>query len=127
MYLDPEHISQWKLITTIRPKKETKGVINYLTIDGMRLLLSQIDITNQKGRRNLTLLSFLYNTAVRVQELIDLTPSNLRLEKPFAVEVMGKGSKKRLVPLDESLVNLLTKYMSEYGLNDITNHNRPLF
>ena len=40
---------------------------------------------------------------------------------------MGKGSKKRLVPLDESLVILLTKYMTEYGLNDITNHNRPLF
>ncbi len=40
---------------------------------------------------------------------------------------MGKGSKKRLLPLDESLVNLLTKYMTEYGLNDITNHNRPLF
>ena len=52
------------------------------------------------------MLSLLYNTGARVQELIDLTPRALRLTKPYTLELFGKGSKRRLVPLDDAIVNL---------------------
>lgn len=127
MYLDPTHMSQWKQICTIQPKKGAKGVLNYLSIDGMKILLEQINITTLRGRRNLTMLSFLYNSAMRVGELINLTPSNLRLSKPCMVEVLGKGNKKRLIPLDDSMVNLINRYMQENGLDQISKANHPLF
>lgn len=127
MYIDPAHMSQWKLICTIKQKKGKKDVLNYLTVEGMAYFLQCIDVTTRTGRRNLTLLSFLYNTGARVQELIDLTPAALRMSEPYCVEILGKGNKKRLVPFDESMHNLLVKYMEEYNLNEISMHSHPLF
>lgn len=127
MYLDPIHLSQWKLICSIKKKKGPIGEMNYLTVDGMKCLLEQIDTETLKGRRDLTLLSLLYNTGARVQELIDLTPNSIRMVKPFTVELFGKGSKKRIVPIDESMQKLLNRYLDECGLKSAINQNSPLF
>lgn len=127
MYLDPIHLSQWKLICSIKKKKGPIGEMNYLTVDGMKCLLEQIDTETLKGRRDLTLLSLLYNTGARVQELIDLTPNSIRMVKPFTVELFGKGSKKRIVPIDESMQKLLNRYLDECGLKSTINQNSPLF
>lgn len=127
MFLDPTHLSQWKLICSIKKKKGPIGEMNYMTVDGMKCLLEQIDTETLKGRRDLTLLSLLYNTGARVQELIDLTPNSIRMVKPFTVELFGKGSKKRIVPIDESMQKLLNRYLDEYGLKSVINQNSPLF
>lgn len=98
-----------------------------MAIKEVTALLSQIDTRTKSGRRDLTLLSLLYNTGARVQEVIDLTPSNFRLEKPAIVELYGKGRKKRIVPLNESIVKLLQGYMKEQGLLNVIQAHHPLF
>lgn len=127
MYLDPTHMAQWKNICNIKFKKGSSELMNYLTIDGMRLLLEQINTTSRKGRRDLAMLSLLYNSGARVQELIDLTPSVIRLSKPYGLELTGKGRKTRLVPLEENTAKLLERYMEENSLDKIENSSRPLF
>lgn len=127
MYLDPTHMAQWKVICEIKFKKGSSSLMNYLTIEGMRLLLEQIDTKSRKGRRDLALLSLLYNSAARVQELIDLKPCVVRLSKPYGLELTGKGKKTRLVPLEESTAKLIERYMQEYGLDKIENSTHPLF
>ena len=79
----------------------------YLTIEGIKLLLQQPDTTTSRGRRDLTLLSLMYDTGARVQETIDLTPSMLRLNKPPTIKIVGKGNKARLVPMLDAQIEHL--------------------
>lgn len=127
MFICPECVHNCSEIRAIKFKRTVKDSIKYMTIEEVTTLLSQIDTQTKSGRRDLTLLSLLYNTGARVQEIIDLTPSNFRLEKPAIVELFGKGRKKRIVPLDDSIVKLLQGYMKEYGLLNIVNAHHPLF
>ena len=55
------------------------------------------------------MIALLYDSGARVQELIDLTPTDLHLVKPYYVSLFGKGRKRRLVPLQEQQVELLKK------------------
>jgi integrase/recombinase XerD len=97
----PEHLSEWQRILAIRVKKNSKVPINYLSVEGVQLLLAQSDLSTLKGRRDMTMLLLMYHCAARVQEIIDLTPAMIRLEKPFTVKIIGKGSKARIVALIE--------------------------
>jgi site-specific recombinase XerD len=126
-YEDPKRLAQWQNILSIKIKKMEKKSVNYLSVDGIHFLLQQIPADTKEGRRNLALIALLYDTGARVQELIDLTPSSLNLNKPCRVTLFGKGNKKRIVPLQEEQIKLLRLYMEEYRLNKPTFNQRPLF
>ena len=127
MYEDPVHLSHWKSICSVRIKREVRNSVKYLTVDGVKAVFEQIDTNTREGRRNLTLLSLMYNLGARVQEMIDLTPSSIRASKPYVIELFGKGAKKRLVPVDDNMMNLLGNYMKEYGLDRPGMDHHPLF
>lgn len=94
MYLDPTHMSQWKNICEIRLKRYVKGSLAYLSVEALKCLLDYVPVDTRKGRRDMVVLTLMYQTGARVQEIIDMTPSSIRLSKPFTVELLGKGSKK---------------------------------
>ncbi len=127
MYLDPSHLAQWKGICTIKRKKCESGILNYLSIESIAHILHEVDTSNIQGRRNLTLLSLLYNSGIRVQELIDLTPSCLSLSGPHVLKVYGKGRKHRVIPLDQPIMELLASYMHEQKLDLPGKECYPLF
>jgi len=127
IYEDPIHIAEWKMICSIQQQRQIKETVRYMTIDGIKSLLEQIPINEKEGRRNLTMLSLLYNTGMRVSELTGLTPSCIRNSKPYVIEVFGKGAKKRLVPIEDNMMKLLTQYMEENKLNRYGKENHPLF
>lgn len=127
MHSCPEYLNQCSAILSIRSKKHCTNTIHYISIEELTCLLSQINTKNRQGRRDLVLLSLLYNTGARVQELIGLTPGDFRLENPATVELLGKGNKKRIVPLDEPITRLIKGYMEEQGLLNVANLNHPLF
>ena len=89
--------------------------------------MEQIPTKDRYGRRNLALLSLLYESGARVQELVDLTPSCLRLDKPALIRLHGKGNKTRVVPLMEQQVKILSFYLEENHLNLPSQSERPLF
>lgn len=126
-YEDVIHLEQWQSILSIKSKQTEKQSVNYLDVDGIRLLLAQIPTDTKEGRRDLALVALLYDSGARVQELIDLTPADIHLVKPSYVTLFGKGRKKRLVPLQEQQVNLLKEYMEERGLLKPSMNQRPLF
>ena len=127
MYLDPAHLAQWKSISTIKRKKCEEGTLDYLSIEALALILQEVDTTNAKGRRDLALLSLLYNSGVRVQELIDLTPASLSTSGPHVLKVFGKGRKHRVIPLDQPIMTLLKSYMHEQKLDQQGRECHPLF
>lgn len=127
IYKDPAHMSQWQSVASIKAKKATRETISYLTVEGMTKLLDGIDLSTSHGRRDHTILSVLYYTGARAQELADLTPSSIRTSEPYLAELFGKGSKKRCVPLDEDIFKLIMAYMREHGLDRPENNRHPLF
>ncbi|MGM0532297.1 MAG: tyrosine-type recombinase/integrase [Bacteroidota bacterium] len=127
-YEDVKRLGQWQDILSIRVKKQgERSAVNYLTVDGVKFLLEQIPVNTKAGRRNLALLALLYDSGARVHELINLTPSSLHLDKPYYVTLLGKGNKKRIVPLQNEQVNLLSSYIKENRLDNLAYNQRPLF
>ena len=115
-YQHPENISEWQRILSIKVKKSKKETINYLSVDGMKLLLEQPDTSTLKGRRDLAMLALMYDCAARVQEIIDLYPSSISLNKPFTIKIVGKGNKARIVPMMEGETMHIKRYMMENKL-----------
>ncbi len=126
-YEDTQRISQWQEILSIKVKRQEKRSVNYLSIDGIKFLLEQIPTNSRIGRRNLALISLLYDSGARVQEIIDLVPVSLHLNKPYCITLFGKGSKKRVVPLQDEQVKLLMTYMEENNLLQAAYNQQPLF
>lgn len=127
MLEDPTRLDKWQSICSIKVKVSVRNTVNYLTVEGLKCMLEQIPTKTSAGRRNLTLLSLMYNLGARVQEIIDLTPSSVRMAKPYIVEILGKGGKKRVVPLDDCMMKLLMSYMKETGLDGSGMDCHPLF
>lgn len=126
-YKNPDSLFEWQRILSIPVKKAEHTTINHLSLEGMKLLLEQPDLSLKKGRRDLALLSLMYDSGARVQEMIDLSPSMLRLEHPCTVKLIGKGSKARIVPLMDEQIYFLKQYMSENHLSESRMCIHPLF
>ena len=122
-----ENLHECQRILSIRFKKQSKETMTYMTVEGLKLLLEQPDITTKNGRRDLTLLSLMYDSGARVQEIIDLIPSMLRLGSPPTVKIIGKGNKARLVPLLDAQTEHLKHYLAEHRLNEPNANAYPLF
>ncbi len=122
-----EHLHECQRILSIKFKRAPQGSLNYLSIEGMKLLLQQPDTTTLKGRRDLTLLSLMYDSGARVQEIIDLRPSMLRLNKPPTIKIIGKGNKARIVPMLDAQTVHLKNYLQEYRLSEPLANMYPLF
>lgn len=126
-YQNPEDLFLWQSILSIPVKKTKKATINYLSIEGIKLLLEQPDQSTRHGRRDLALLSLMYDSGARVQEIIDLTPSMVKLDTPCIVKLIGKGEKARIVPLLDVQLKFLKRYMSESKLLEPHANMYPLF
>ena len=126
-YESPEFLNEWQRILSIRPKKVEKSIINYLTVDGIKLLLQQPSSITKKGLRDLAILSLMYDSAARVSEIIGLTPSMVRLQKPHTIKLIGKGNKARIVPLIDKELLILNQYIEKNGLLNQERNNYPLF
>jgi integrase/recombinase XerD len=126
-YQGPEHLYEYQRILSIKVKKTSRPAIKHLSVDGITLLLQQPDTTRKTGRRDLALLSLMYDTGARVQEIIDLTPETIRLETPCTIRIKGKGKKSRVVPMIDKQVLLLKNYLHENNLSGPEAVSQPLF
>lgn len=124
---DPGAIYSFQKIIAIPIKKSEMKQPSHLTPDAVKLLLEQPDKYSTKGRRDLTLLSVLYDTAARVQELIDIEIRDIRLELPAVLVLNGKGNKQRRVPIMQNTADLIKNYLLENDLNAQWKNKYPLF
>ena len=92
--------------------KLPKKLPNYLTIDEINKLLD-IELVDCYSYRNKAMFETLYATGLRISELVNLRFSNIDLNNNI-IRVMGKGSKERMVPLNDSATKYLTIYINEY-------------
>ena len=100
----------------IKMPKLEKKLPEYLTVEEVDKLLD-IRVSTAYDLRNKAMLEVLYATGMRISELCNLTMSNLFLEDGL-VKVMGKGSKERLVPINDVAIDALKEYL-RFARNDL--------
>jgi site-specific recombinase XerD len=128
MYLcaeDPLRAGEYQRVIAIPLKRAIRSVMGYLEVKEINAILAGVDRKRPGGERDYVLLTLLYNTGARVQEICDLTVGAVRLESPAIVTLRGKGKKTRLVPLWAQTADLLRKFLDKSGRID--NSNAPLF
>ncbi|OCQ52192.1 Tyrosine recombinase XerC [Photorhabdus australis subsp. thailandensis] len=124
---EPGQLHLCQRILQIPGKKHQRQIVRHLTPEQTKDLLAVPDPRTQSGRRDMTLLSVLYDTGARVQELCDLRVRDIRLEPPAIITLTGKRHKTRHVPLLGNTVALLRSYMQENNLLHNGKLDSPLF
>jgi site-specific recombinase XerD len=91
--------------------------VNYLRENEMKTLLEQPSVNTDKGLRDKTILVLLYDSAARVQELINIRLCDLSLGDISTVMLHGKGSKIRTVPIMKKTADLIKQYIAVFHNN----------
>ena len=110
----PTEMAGLQSVIQISYKKTPKSVVPYLTEGQMTRLLAQPDGGKWESYRDKVLMSTLYDTGARVQELCDIKMKDVRLENPAIIPLHGKGNKDRQVPIMGSTKLLLESYIDHY-------------
>lgn len=99
-------------IDKVDSPKLSKHLPTYLTVEEVDKLLD-IDIKDAFSARNKSLLELLYATGLRISELINLEFKNIDLNECI-IRIMGKGSKERIVPINDLAIKYLKIYVKDY-------------
>ena len=112
MMTAPEHSGQCSKILSIPFGKEDK-----------KQMLASIDSSSDEGLRHLALLSLMYDSACRVQEIVNLNVMDLQSGQCCRIYVHGKGNKYRSIPLLGETEKIVSKYIRQFHLTP----ESPLF
>lgn len=110
-FLHGENITASNPAENIRFPKLSQRLPVVLNYQQIELLLQQPDSSDKFGLRDRALFEFAYATGVRVSELISVKLTDLLFDQEL-VQVTGKGSKTRVIPIGESAINYVTEYCS---------------
>jgi len=123
----PERMYQFQEVLSIPFKKHPQKTVNFFSTDGIKALLAAPNINTESGRKHRVLLSLMYATGGRVQEIADLTVSDVMYNGNSLAKLTGKGGKSRFVPPEIPVVKLLCQYLEEFSLNDPSKRMELLF
>lgn len=124
---NPEYIELCTSIIGIKTRKVPEKPMNYLSVESIKVLFNFIDTTNVGGRRELALLTLLYDSGARVQEIADLTFGDIRHNKSATVKLKGKGNKTRIIPIIPQTMVILNDYIDDCKKKVETKPTAPLF
>ena len=88
-----------------------------LSVAEINRILDSIDLSAPTGQRNRAMLEVLYSCGLRVSELVNLKYPDIYFDEEF-IRVEGKGKKQRLVPISQTAIHEIKKYL--YDRRQIT-------
>jgi site-specific recombinase XerD len=121
---DPIYLTSYVELKEIKYKKFHREIIDYLTVDELKIFISQIDHSTENGFNHYVLINIMYDTAARVQEIIDLKVKNIHLSDNSYIILHGKGNKDRLVYISKYSVKLLKKHLQVKDSEDFVFLNK---
>jgi site-specific recombinase XerD len=98
------------------PKKRQPAVYTeYFSESALKSILAQPDTHKKKGDRDLVFMILLYDTGVRIQEILDIQLQDVHLSGESSyVLVTGKGGKTRVVPIMAKTSEHLLGYLARF-------------
>lgn len=124
---EPQYMEHCQQILQIPSLTAPDRPAQYLTAENLKQILAAADTSTKQGRRHLTLLTVLYDTAARVSELADARIRDVRLDFPATITLCGKGGKIRTVPIMKQTAALLKDYFAENRIDQRIHSDMPLF
>ena len=107
-FLEKNNNIKYNPFEEITGLKTSKKLPRILSEDDVNNLLD-ITLNDAYSYRNKAMLELMYSSGLRVSELLNLEVNNIDFNMNL-VRVFGKGSKERIVPIDD----IATKYLDEY-------------
>lgn len=125
---NPELINLMIELSTIQSQKDTSNTgVEYLSKNAMQALLMQPDTSCPKGLRDQFFMILMYDTAARIQEMIDIRICDIHTGTTPTITLTGKGSKTRIVPLMQKTMKHFERYMALFHPGESQNSQKPLF
>ena len=106
-----EYLAPLQMVQNIKAKKAISREIVYLSVEQMAKLINQPDINTRTGLRHRTIMTLLYDSGCRVQELCDLMIRDICAGSNSTVRLHGKGNKYRTVTISEKTAVLVSEYI----------------
>ncbi len=109
-YLQKEKMVNKNPFDNVILPKIPKTLPKFVYQDEIDLLLDSIKTDSTLGKRNRALFEIAYACGLRVSELSNLKINDISFSS-FRMTIHGKGSKDRIVPLNESVIEVLKDYL----------------
>jgi len=120
-----EALPFYVVISRIPQKKMPKVPdIKYFTKEEITKLLSLPNTKTRLGKRDAVLLSVLYASGARAQELCDLTVNDIQYGNETTIKLIGKGRKPRIVTIPDNCASLLKGYLNYRNLSMNNSNDR---
>lgn len=109
-FLSSEGIIKKDIGEEIDTPRLWKHLPDVLTIDEINRLIMFPDITTDEGVRDRAILEMMYATGMRISEVVSLQITQFDCGEQFVI-CKGKGSKERLIPVNNSAVEWTMRYI----------------
>ncbi|MBN1755374.1 site-specific tyrosine recombinase XerD [bacterium] len=107
--------------------RQKMALPHVLTVEEVERIINCIDISDKLGLRDRAIVEFMYATGARISEVINMVPRNL-LKDIEVVRIFGKGQKERLVPISQTALYWVDRYMRDSrSLLGKSRHSEHLF
>ena len=109
----PQHAGLIQRVLAIPRKRHIQPVIDFLTHEEIKALVSVVDRTTWLGRRDHAILLTAVQTGLRLSEITGLCRADIALGIGAHVRCTGKGRKERCTPLSRLVVAVLSAWMRD--------------
>lgn len=126
-FLLREGIATENPMLKIQSPKIPKRLPVFVEEDKINLLLDEIKFKEGfPGARDKLIVELLYNTGIRLSELINLKEQNIDLHNN-SIKVLGKRNKERIIPIHESILFKIQDYAKQKKQLGLDNKSGLLF
>ena len=106
-----EYMAPLQMVQNIKSKKTASREIVFLSVEQTAKLINQPDINTCTGLRHRTIMTLLYDSGCRAQELCDIRIRDIYTGTNPTVRLHGKGNKHRTVTISEKTAILVSEYI----------------
>lgn len=111
-YLNDMGVTQTNPFTAIKITTPKNKLPDYLFEDEIDTLMSCFDLKDDLGYRNRAIFETMYGCGLRVSEVVNLKLTDIDYSNQV-LNIVGKGSKARIVPFYQIINDLLKHYINE--------------
>ena len=119
------HLAEIRKVPRKNPVQS--DVVNYMSEVSVKALLEQPNALTRKGFRDRFLLRLMYDSAARLQEILDIQLRDIKFGTTPSVVLNGKGSKLRTVPIMQQTAEQCVQYMKMFHPNEPAYSEQHLF
>ena len=89
-----------------------------------RIMLDLPDVHDRYGRRDITILNFLYASGCRSQELCNLKVKDIKFQDDgkASIHLRGKGKKDRRIRISNTYATMLRKHLKRENIQNFNDH-----